>query len=40
MLRSNQNSIEGLGHDPQLDDKVAGEVLGLDLAALLPPQPH
>ena len=30
--------VEGLGHDPELDDEVAGEVLGFDLAALLPPQ--
>ena len=30
--------VEGLGHDPELDDEVAGEVLRLDLAALFPPQ--
>ena len=38
VLRSNQTAIEGLGHDAELDDEVAGEVLGLDLAALFPPQ--
>src|SRR6266568_6801780 len=26
--------IEGLGRDPELDDEVSGQVLGLDLAAL------
>ena len=31
-------AIEGLGHDPELDDEVAGQVLGLDLAALLAPK--
>ena len=31
-------AVEGLGDDPELDDEVAGEVLGLDLAALFPPQ--
>ena len=30
--------IEGLGREPELDDEVAGEVLGLDLAALLAPE--
>ena len=30
--------VEGLGHDAELDDEVAGEVLGLDLAALFPPE--
>ena len=30
--------VEGLGDHPELDDEVAGEVLGLDLAALFPPQ--
>src|SRR5260221_2169035 len=30
--------IKGLGHDPELDDEIAGEVLGLDFAALLPPE--
>jgi hypothetical protein len=32
--------IERLGHDRELDDEVVGEVLRLDLAALLPPQTH
>ena len=31
-------SVEGFGDHPELDDKIAGEVLGLDLAALFPPQ--
>ena len=31
-------AIELLGHDPELDDEIVGEVLRLDLAALLPPQ--
>ena len=31
-------AVEGLGDDAELDDEVAGEVLGLDLAALLPPE--
>ena len=31
--------IEVLGHDPELDDEVARQVLRLDLAALFPPQP-
>ena len=30
--------IEVLGHDPELDDEVAGEVLRFGLAPLLPPQ--
>jgi hypothetical protein len=30
--------VEVLGHGAELDDQVAGEVLRLDLAALLPPQ--
>jgi hypothetical protein len=30
--------VELLGGDPELDDKVAGEVLRLDLPALLPPE--
>ena len=33
-------AIEVLGHDAELDDKVAGQVLRLDLAAFLPPQPE
>ena len=32
--------IEVLGHDPELDDQVVGEVLRLDLAALLAPEPE
>jgi hypothetical protein len=31
-------AVEGLGHDPQLDDKVGGVVLGLDLTALFSPK--
>jgi hypothetical protein len=31
-------AIEVLGHDPELDDQVAGEVLRLDISPLLPPQ--
>ena len=32
--------IEVLGHHPELDDEVAGQVLWLDLAALFPPEPE
>ena len=32
--------VEVLGHGAELDDQVAREVLGLELAALLPPQPE
>ena len=32
--------IEVLGHGPELDDQVAREVLRLDLAALLAPEPE
>ena len=32
--------VEVLGHDPELDDQVAGEVLRLDLTAFLPPKPE
>jgi hypothetical protein len=32
--------IEGLGHDPKLDEEIAGEILGLNLTALLPPKSH
>jgi hypothetical protein len=32
--------VQLLGHDPKLDDEIAGQVLRLSLAALLPPQPH
>ena len=38
VLRSYQSPIERLGHDPELDDEVGGQVLGLDLAALFPPE--
>ena len=31
--------IKGLSRQPELYDQIAGEVLRLDLAALLPPQP-
>src|SRR5262249_11328582 len=31
-------SVERFGRDSQLGDKIAGQVLRLDLAALLPPQ--
>jgi hypothetical protein len=31
-------SVEGLGYEPELDDKVTGEVLRLDFAALFPPE--
>ena len=32
--------VEMLGHGAELDDQVARQVLGLDLAALFPPQPE
>ena len=32
--------IEILGHRPELDNEVAGEILRLDLAAFLPPEPQ
>ena len=38
VLRSYQSPIERLGHDPELDDEIGGQVLGLDLAALFPPE--
>ena len=31
-------AVEGFGHDPELDDEIAGQVLWLDLAALLAPK--
>jgi len=31
--------VEVLGHRAELDDQVAGQVLGFGLAALFPPQP-
>ena len=30
--------VQGFGDDAKLDDEVAGEVLGLDLAPFFPPQ--
>jgi hypothetical protein len=30
--------IERLGHQAELDDEVAGQVLGFDFAALFPPE--
>jgi hypothetical protein len=33
-------AVEVLGDDPKLDDQVVGQLLGYDLAALLPPQPN
>ena len=39
VLRSIPLPVERLGHDAELDDKVAGEILRLDLAAFLAPQP-
>ena len=32
--------VEMLGHGAELDDQVCRQVLGLDLAALLPPKPE
>ena len=32
--------VEVLGCGAELDDQAAGEVLGLNFAALLPPQPN
>ena len=32
-------SVKVLGHHPELDDEIAGEILGLDLAALFAPEP-
>ena len=32
--------VQILGDRPKLDNEVAGQVLRLDLAAFLPPQPH
>jgi hypothetical protein len=31
-------AVEGFGHDPELDDKIPGEVFRLGLAAFFPPQ--
>ncbi len=33
-------AVEVLGHRAELDDQVVGEILRLDFAALLPPQPN
>jgi hypothetical protein len=33
-------TVKGLGHDPKLDDEVAGEVFGFGLTALLAPEPN
>ena len=32
--------VQVLGREAELDDEVAGEVLRLDLAPLLPPEPE
>ena len=32
--------IEGLGHDPELDNEVPRQVLRLGLAPFLPPEPE
>ena len=32
--------IEVLGHDPELDDEIAGQILWLDFAALFAPKPQ
>jgi len=31
-------AVEGFGHDPKLDNQVAGEVLGLDFTPFLAPE--
>jgi hypothetical protein len=31
--------IKVFGRDPKLYDEIAGQILGLDFASLLPPQP-
>jgi hypothetical protein len=31
-------AVKGLGRDPELDNEIAGEVLGLGFAALLSPE--
>jgi len=33
-------SVQLLGHAAELDQEIAGQILRLDLAALLPPQPQ
>ena len=40
VLRSYQRRLSSSVDAAELDDEVAGEVLGLDLAALLPPEPE
>ena len=40
VLRSYQCRLRSSVTVPELDDQVAGQVLRLDLAALLPPQPQ
>ena len=32
-------SVKVLGHHPELDDEIAGQILRLDLAALFAPEP-
>ena len=32
--------VQVLGRQAELNDEVAGEILGLDLAALFPPEPE
>ena len=38
VLRSIPVAVEGFGHRAELDDEIAGEVFGLDLAPFFPPQ--
>jgi hypothetical protein len=33
-------SVEVLGHHPELDNEIGGQVLRLDFAALFPPEPE
>ena len=40
VLRSYQCRLRGFGHQAELDDEVAGQVLRLDLASFLPPEPE
>ena len=40
VLASYQRRLRSSVTDAELDDQVAGEVLGLDLAALFPPEPE
>ena len=32
--------VQVLGHHPELNQEIAGEILRLDLAALFPPEPN